>query len=81
MSPRSQKERQPRLARITLSAENFDALQRALDARGVRGVTGAESVILNEWIARGRGDLQPAAPALHPAEPDQDEGDDFGFKL
>jgi hypothetical protein len=73
----TQREKQPRLVRFTLTRENHEALIAELQRRQVLGIKGADGMVLNEWVARGRGAAAPAPPPpTAPAEPEASAADD-----
>lgn len=76
----AQREKQPRLVRFTLTRENHESLVAELQRRGVMDIKGADGLVLNEWIARGRGAtaVAPPPPAA-PVEPTEDDDLAFDF--
>lgn len=81
----SQREKQPRLVRFTLTRRNFEGLRNELQRRGLDDDPRALGFVLNELIARGLGapasaSPPPAAPpAPGPLPDDPDDAWETGF--
>jgi hypothetical protein len=83
----SQREKQPRLVRFTLSKRNYTGLLAELERRALDGAPGAVGIVLNELITRGLGAAvhtppPPTAPAVQVIPPDEPVlDDDWTFNL
>jgi hypothetical protein len=75
----AQREKQPRLVRFTLTRENHEALIAELQRRQVLGIKGADGMVLNEWVARGRGAAAHAPPPPAALAVTDENDDDLSF--